>query len=84
MRWVLNEQKKQQLALSWRKCETKLSFLLKQKNEEIAKAGNRTKELEEYLKKIEMENEAWQRIPNENEAIIVSLNNTIEQLKESS
>ncbi|KAM3376800.1 putative BOI-related E3 ubiquitin-protein ligase 2 [Capsicum galapagoense] len=83
LRWVLNEQKKKQLALIWRKYETKLLFLLKQKDEEIDKAANRTKELEEYLKKIEMENEAWQRIANENEAIVVSLNNTIEQLKES-
>lgn len=83
LRWVLNEQKKQQLALIWRKYESKLEFLLKHKDEEIAKAGNRTKELEEYLKKMEMENQAWQRIANENEAIIMSLNNTIEQLRES-
>ncbi|KAK4740359.1 hypothetical protein R3W88_004056 [Solanum pinnatisectum] len=83
LRWVLNEQKKQQLALIWRKYESKLEFLLKQKDDEIAKAGNRTKELEEYIKKMEMENQAWQRIANENEAIVMSLNNTIEQLRES-
>lgn len=83
LRWVLNEQKKQQLALIWRKYESKLQFLLKQKDEEIAEAANRTKELEEYLKKMEMENQAWQRMANENEAIVLSLNNTIEQLRES-
>ncbi|CAN4107347.1 unnamed protein product [Withania somnifera] len=83
LRWFLNEQKKQQLALIWRKYESKLEFLLKQKDEEIAKAANRTKELEEYLKKMEMENQAWQRIANENEAMVMSLNNTIEQLRES-
>ncbi|TMX01998.1 hypothetical protein EJD97_022922 [Solanum chilense] len=83
LRWILNEQKKQQLALIWRKYESRLEFLLKHKDEEIVKAGNRTKELEEYLKKMEMENEAWQRIANENEAIVMSLNNTIEQLRES-
>ncbi|XP_055814715.1 probable BOI-related E3 ubiquitin-protein ligase 3 isoform X2 [Solanum dulcamara] len=83
LRWVLNEQKKQQLALIWRKYESKLLFLLKQKDEEIARGANRTKELEEYLKKMEMENQAWQRIVNENEAIVMSLNNTIEQLRES-
>lgn len=83
LRWVLNEQKKQQLGLIWRKYESKLEFLLKQKDEEIAKAENRRMELEEFLKKMEMENEAWQRIANENEAIVMSLNNTIEQLRES-
>ncbi|CAN4112567.1 unnamed protein product [Withania somnifera] len=83
LRCVLNEQKKQQLALIWRKYEAKLEFLLKQKDEEIDKAAIRTKELEEFLKKMEMENQAWQRIANEKEAIVMSLNNTIEQLRES-
>ncbi|XP_059289176.1 probable BOI-related E3 ubiquitin-protein ligase 2 [Lycium ferocissimum] len=83
LRLVLNEQRKQQLALIWRKYEAKVQFLLKQKDEEIAKAANRTKELEDFLKKMEIENQAWQRIANENESIVVSLNNTIEQLRES-
>lgn len=83
LRWVLNEQKKQQLALIWRKYESKVEFLVKHKDEEIAKAENRRRELEEFLKKMEIENQAWQRIANENEAIVISLNHTIEQLRES-
>ncbi|MCE3050271.1 hypothetical protein HAX54_046774 [Datura stramonium] len=83
LRLVLIEQRKQQLALIWRKYESKLQFLLKQKDEEIAKAANRTKELEDFIKKMEIEKQAWQRTANENEAIVVSLNNTIEQLRES-
>ncbi|KAK4340476.1 hypothetical protein RND71_041938 [Anisodus tanguticus] len=83
LRLILNEQRKQQVALIWRKYEAKVQFLLKQKDEEIAKAANRTKELEEFLKKMEIENQARQRIANENESIVISLNNTIEQLRES-
>ncbi|KAK4378285.1 hypothetical protein RND71_000147 [Anisodus tanguticus] len=83
LRLILNEQRKQQVALIWRKYEAKVQFLLKQKDEEIAKAANKTKELEDFLKKMEIEKQAWQRVANENEAIVISLNNTIEQLKES-
>ncbi|XP_009791658.1 putative BOI-related E3 ubiquitin-protein ligase 3 [Nicotiana tabacum] len=83
LRLVLNEQRKQQLALIWRKYEAKVQFLLKQKDEEIAKAVNRKKELEEFLQKMEIENQTWQKIAQENEAIVISLNNTIEQLREN-
>ncbi|MCD7459375.1 hypothetical protein HAX54_040734 [Datura stramonium] len=83
LRLAVQEQRKQQVALILRNCETKTQFLLKQKDEEIAKATNRSKELEDFLKRIEMENQTWQRIAKENEAIVLSLNNTIGQLKEN-
>lgn len=83
LRLVLNEQRKQQLALIWRKYEAKVQFLLKQKGEEIARAANRTKELEDFLQKMEIENQTWQKIAQDNEAVVISLNNTIEQLRES-
>ncbi|KAJ8533706.1 hypothetical protein K7X08_007030 [Anisodus acutangulus] len=80
---ALQEQRKQQVALILRTYESKTQFLLKQKDEEIAKATNRSKELEDFLKRIEMENQTWQRIAKENETIVLSLNNTIQQLKEN-
>ncbi|KAH0752236.1 hypothetical protein KY285_005384 [Solanum tuberosum] len=83
LRLALQEQRKQQVALILRNYESKTHLLLKQKDEEIAKAANRSKELEDFLKRIEMENQTWKRIANENEAIVVSLNNTIEQLREN-
>ncbi|XP_059298278.1 probable BOI-related E3 ubiquitin-protein ligase 3 [Lycium ferocissimum] len=83
LRLALQEQRKQQVALILRNYESKAQFLLKQKDEEIAKAANRSKELEDFLKRIEMENQTWQRIAKENAAIVLSLNNTIEQLKEN-
>ncbi|CAN4084874.1 unnamed protein product [Withania somnifera] len=83
LRLTLLEQRKQQLAFILRNYESKTQLLLKQKDEEIAKAVNRSKELEDFMKKIEMENQTWQRIAKEKEAIVFSLNNAIEQLKEN-
>ncbi|KAB1207512.1 putative BOI-related E3 ubiquitin-protein ligase 3 [Morella rubra] len=83
LRVVLQQQRKQQLAGLLKKIESKTLTLLRQKDEEIARAANRTMELEDFLRRLEAENEAWQRVAQENEAMVVSLNNTIEQLKES-
>ncbi|KAI8023723.1 putative BOI-related E3 ubiquitin-protein ligase 3 [Camellia lanceoleosa] len=83
LRLALQEQRNQQLALLLRKCEAKSIVLLNQKDEEIAKAMNRKTELEEFLRNMEIENETWQRLAKENEAIVESLSNTIEQLREN-
>ncbi|XWS62640.1 hypothetical protein CRYUN_Cryun06bG0028000 [Craigia yunnanensis] len=82
LRLLLQEQRKQQVAVLVKKIELKTSILLRQKDEEIAKATNKTMELQNLLKKLEMENQAWQRVAQENEAMVVSLNNTLEQLQE--
>lgn len=84
LRLVLQEQKRQQLGLLLKKLESKALPILKQKDEEIAQAAKRTVELGEFLKKLEFENQTWQRMAQENEAMVVSLNNTIEQLRENS
>ncbi|GLT86077.1 hypothetical protein SLE2022_042400 [Rubroshorea leprosula] len=83
LRLLLQEQRKQQLGAIMKKIESRASVLLRQKDEEIARAANRTMELQNLLKKLEMENQAWQRVAQENEAKVVSLNSTLEQLWES-
>ena len=80
---MLQEQKRQQLGLLLKKLESKALPILKQKDEVIALAAKRTEELEEFLKKLEFENQTWQRMAQENEAMVISLNNTIEQLREN-
>ncbi|KAF5448988.1 hypothetical protein F2P56_029478 [Juglans regia] len=82
LRSVLQEQRKQQLAGLLKKIESKSYILLKQKDEEIARAANRTMELEDLLRRLESENQAWQRVAQENEAMVASLNNTLEQVLE--
>ncbi|KAA8546114.1 hypothetical protein F0562_020435 [Nyssa sinensis] len=83
LRLALQEQRKQQLALLLRKYEANTLILLKEKDEEIAKAVQRRMELEEFLRRVEFENQTWQRVAKENEAMVLSLNNTIEQVKEN-
>lgn len=83
LKLALQEQRKQQILLLLRKLEAKAEYLLKQKDEEISKAMNRTGELEQFLRTIEIESQNWQRLANENEALVSSLNNSIERLKEN-
>ncbi|GAB4838535.1 hypothetical protein Ancab_028081 [Ancistrocladus abbreviatus] len=82
LRLALQEQSKQQLASFLRKLEAKAVILMRQKDEEIATATKRAMELEEFMRKMELENQLWQRVAAENEAVIVSLNTTLEQLRE--
>ncbi|KAL2459976.1 SBP (S-ribonuclease binding protein) family protein [Abeliophyllum distichum] len=83
LRLALQEQRKQQVALFVKKYEPKIQLLLKQKDEEITKAVIRKMELEDFLRKMEIENQTWTRVAKENEAAIMSLNNTIQQLREN-
>ncbi|XVE93862.1 hypothetical protein REPUB_Repub01dG0231300 [Reevesia pubescens] len=82
LKLLLQEQRKQQVAVLVKEIESKASVLLGQKDEGIARATNKTMELQNLLKKLEMENEAWQRVAQENAAMVVSLNNTLEKLRE--
>lgn len=82
LRLALQEQRKQQLATILRKIEAKATVLLKQKDEELVKARNRAMELEECVRKMEVESQSWQRVAAEKEAMVVSLSNTLEQLRE--
>ncbi|KAL6213093.1 hypothetical protein ACLB2K_012540 [Fragaria x ananassa] len=82
LRLVLQEQRKQQLALLMKKIESRTEVIMKQKDEEIAQALKKRMELEGFLRTLEAENQAWQRVAQENEAMVMSLNNTLEQFKE--
>ncbi|KAG9156380.1 hypothetical protein Leryth_009250 [Lithospermum erythrorhizon] len=83
LKWALQEQRKQQLSLIMKKYEAKIEYLLRQKDEEIARALNKKMALEDFMKRVESENQVWQKIAKDNEETVVSLNNTIEQLRES-
>lgn len=82
-RLLLKEQRRQQLALLLRGVETKALPILRQKDEEIEQATKKSMELEEFLKKLVAENQEWQRLAQVNEAIVISLSNTIEQIREN-
>lgn len=83
LRWMVHEQSKRQFESMTKKIELRVQFLLRQKDEEIAQAARKAAELEELLRKLEIEGHEWQRVARENEAMATSLSNTLEQLKDS-
>jgi E3 ubiquitin-protein ligase BOI-like protein len=78
----LQEQRKQELAVLLSNVESKTLNFLRQKEENLAQATMRSMELQECLKKAEMEKETWQRLAKGNESLVIDLNNTLEQVKE--
>ncbi|GER50241.1 SBP (S-ribonuclease binding protein) family protein [Striga asiatica] len=83
LRMALQEQRKQQMSMFVKKCESKVQFLIRHKEEEIEKAARRTAELQDYLKRMEIERHAWQRAAMDGEAAAASLSSAIERLREA-
>ncbi|XP_050231063.1 probable BOI-related E3 ubiquitin-protein ligase 2 [Mercurialis annua] len=82
LRFLLQEQRKQHLVSLMKIIESKAGPLLRQKDEEILEGYKRRRELEDFLKRIELENQEWQRISQEKESMVISLSNTIDELRE--
>ncbi|KAL5557841.1 hypothetical protein UlMin_034052 [Ulmus minor] len=77
LRFVLQEQRKQQLGVVLRSLEYSSSNLIRQKEEDLAQARNKERELREHLKKKEMEIQTWQRVAKAQEAMIIELNKQV-------
>ncbi|KAI9113161.1 hypothetical protein K1719_015686 [Acacia pycnantha] len=82
LRQALQHQRKEQVTFVLSALESKSQSLIRQKEEDLTQAKKKTTELEECLRKAEMESKAWQRVANEKEAMVVSLRNTLEQVRE--
>lgn len=81
LRLALQEQRRQQTAELLKRIESKAQMLMAQKDQEMAQAAQKTAELQELAARLEMEREAWRRLSEEKEAMVVSLNNTLEELR---
>ncbi|KAA3482960.1 putative BOI-related E3 ubiquitin-protein ligase 2 isoform X1 [Gossypium australe] len=79
---VLREQMRRQLGTLLKTMEWKALYLMKRKEEDLARATKKSIELEACLKKAEMESQWWERLANANEAMVMDLSNTMEQVKE--
>ncbi|KAH6767261.1 hypothetical protein C2S52_018244 [Perilla frutescens var. hirtella] len=84
LKMAMQEQRRQQIGGLIKRYEWKGELLVKEKEEEIARAANRNMELQNLLKRMDAENQTWQRVAKENEAMIASLNTSIQRLRESS
>ncbi|CAL0304275.1 unnamed protein product [Lupinus luteus] len=82
LRFVLQELVKQQASELQNRVESHSFKLLKQKDEEIATAIKKRVELEDFIKRLETENQGWQKMAQENEATALSLYKTLEEMKE--
>ncbi|XP_054779165.1 probable BOI-related E3 ubiquitin-protein ligase 3 [Prosopis cineraria] len=78
----LQEQRKRQVATILSTVELNVRDSMGQKDEEIASAAKKRMELECLLDRLEAENQAWRRAAVESEALILSLNNSLEKMKE--
>ncbi|XP_019705477.2 BOI-related E3 ubiquitin-protein ligase 1 [Elaeis guineensis] len=81
-RATLYQQRKQHMASLLLRLESKASLLLGQKESELMNARKRIMEVEARLRRVEEERETWQRIARENEAMAVSLNRSLEKVRE--
>ncbi|PKI52447.1 hypothetical protein CRG98_027139 [Punica granatum] len=81
LRVALQEQRKRQMAELLKRAESRSQMLIAQKDQEIAQASQKAAELQDLLVKLEMESEAWRRVAQENEAMVSSLNNTLDELR---
>ncbi|GMH17856.1 hypothetical protein Nepgr_019697 [Nepenthes gracilis] len=82
LKLAVQEQRKQQLSSLLRNLEAKATILVRQKDEEIAQARKRTVDLEDLVRKMELENQMWQRVAAESEATIASLSNTLDRMRD--
>ncbi|AES74302.1 zinc finger, C3HC4 type (RING finger) protein [Medicago truncatula] len=78
LRLLLQEQRRTIL----KKVEYDVFHILRQKDEQIAQATKKRMELEQFLTRLETENQSWRRAAHENEAMVLSLNNALESIKE--
>ena len=81
LRYALQQQRKQQLGTILKSVESKVSSLIRQKEEDLARATKKTMELEVWLRKVELESEQCQRVAREKEAMVVDLSNSLEQIR---
>ncbi|KAI3736412.1 hypothetical protein L6452_15951 [Arctium lappa] len=82
LRFALQTHRKHQVLTILKKYESRSEALLKQKDEEIKRAITRRMELEELLRRTDIERQTWQIAAKEKEAMVMNLNNTIVQVRE--
>ncbi|GFS36564.1 SBP (S-ribonuclease binding protein) family protein [Actinidia rufa] len=73
----------QSIAAQIEKQRQEIDWFIHLQTKKLAKARKRTSELEDFMRRIEIESQTWQRMARENEAIVASLNNTIKQIREN-
>ncbi|KAK1303488.1 hypothetical protein QJS10_CPB11g02014 [Acorus calamus] len=79
-RLVLQHLRGQHTSTVLKNIESRVSYILNEKDEEITKANMKMMELVNYVWKLETEKQLWQRMAWEAEAAVVTLNNALQRL----
>lgn len=79
---MLEEQRKNQMALMLKTVETKAMNMMKQKEQDLILATNRTMALESCLRETELENQTWKTLAKENENRVNNLSHTLNDVKQ--
>ncbi|KAL5066535.1 hypothetical protein RYX36_028272, partial [Vicia faba] len=74
------ENRRQGVMSSLKKEELNFSYILAQKDEQLVEVANIKLELEEYVTKLESDNQLWRKNADENESMVLSLNNALEHI----
>ncbi|XP_068326547.1 probable BOI-related E3 ubiquitin-protein ligase 2 [Pyrus communis] len=82
LKFALQEQRKQQLAALLSNLESRTLNLIRQKEDQLRQATKKTMELQDCLRKAEMESDTWQRVAKANETMVMGLNNALEEARE--
>lgn len=81
-RLLLQYRRNQQFGVLLNQIETRTRFLFQQKDEEIACANKKRIYLEQLFTKLQMENQEQQRAVQENQAMVVSLSQALDQIRD--
>ncbi|CAN6539194.1 unnamed protein product [Malus baccata var. baccata] len=82
LKFALQEQRKQQLAALLSNLESRTLNLIRQKEDQLRQATKKTMELQDCLRKAEMESDTWQRMAKANETMVMGLNNALVEARE--
>ncbi|XP_019452021.1 PREDICTED: probable BOI-related E3 ubiquitin-protein ligase 2 [Lupinus angustifolius] len=82
LRMILQEQTKQQATTLLKRVEPNALYMLNQKDKQIEKAMKEMVDLEAFVTRLEAENQLWKRAAQDKEAMIMHLNQSLENVKE--
>ncbi|KAL9275908.1 putative BOI-related E3 ubiquitin-protein ligase 3 [Drosera capensis] len=83
LRCAVEQQREKQMGQLLERIESRAVAMMKEKENSLITGWSKTKELEEWLSRVETESEAWKRAAKENEAMAMELNSTLQHIKQT-
>ncbi|KZV20127.1 SBP family protein [Dorcoceras hygrometricum] len=81
LRSLVQEATRKQAAVLHKHYESRIKFIMQQKDEQLSNSRNKAIELQDFLRRAEMEAKAWEAKATEKEAAVSDLNNKLKQFR---